>query len=72
MTAGSHEHLLRREHWRGCAAGKHVLGIEANGDVVSIANRKRIDIVALPPAGGGWNPAAADRLRRKNKRRGRR
>ncbi|MCB9777621.1 MAG: radical SAM protein [Alphaproteobacteria bacterium] len=30
---GPHEHLLRREHWRGCAAGKHVLGIEANGDV---------------------------------------
>ena len=67
MAAGEIASALREQYaWSRDAV------IEANGDVVSIANRKRIDIAALPPAGGGWNPAAADRLRRKNKRRGRR
>jgi radical SAM protein with 4Fe4S-binding SPASM domain len=30
---GPYEHLIRAEHWKGCAAGRHVLGIESNGDV---------------------------------------
>ncbi|MCB9745068.1 MAG: radical SAM protein [Alphaproteobacteria bacterium] len=30
---GPNEHLLRVEPWAGCAAGRHVLGIESNGDV---------------------------------------
>ncbi len=30
---GPYEHLIRLEHWKGCAAGRHVLGIESNGDV---------------------------------------
>lgn len=30
---GPHEHRLRLEHWKGCAAGRHVMGIESNGDV---------------------------------------
>ncbi len=30
---GPFEHILRAEHWKGCAAGRHVLGIESNGDV---------------------------------------
>lgn len=30
---GPHEALLRLEHWRGCAAGIYVLGIEADGAV---------------------------------------
>lgn len=30
---GPFEHLLRLDHWKGCAAGRHVLGIESNGDV---------------------------------------
>lgn len=30
---GPFEHILRADHWKGCAAGRHVLGIESNGDV---------------------------------------
>ena len=30
---GPYEHLLRAEHWKGCAAGTYVMGIESNGDV---------------------------------------
>lgn len=30
---GPYERDLRVEHWRGCAAGRHVLGIESNGDI---------------------------------------
>ena len=30
---GPQEHKLRLEHFHGCAAGRHVLGIESNGDV---------------------------------------
>lgn len=30
---GPYEHLIRLEYWKGCAAGRHVLGIESNGDV---------------------------------------
>jgi radical SAM protein with 4Fe4S-binding SPASM domain len=30
---GPFEHLIRLEHWKGCSAGRHVLGIESNGDV---------------------------------------
>ncbi len=30
---GPYEHLLRRSHWKGCSAGRYILGIEANGDV---------------------------------------
>jgi radical SAM protein with 4Fe4S-binding SPASM domain len=30
---GPFESVLRPDHWRGCAAGRHVLGIESNGDV---------------------------------------
>ena len=31
---GPHESALRAgSHWQGCAAGRHVLGIESNGDV---------------------------------------
>jgi radical SAM protein with 4Fe4S-binding SPASM domain len=30
---GPYEHLIRAEYWKGCAAGRHVLGIESNGDV---------------------------------------
>jgi radical SAM protein with 4Fe4S-binding SPASM domain len=30
---GPYEGLLRRSYWKGCAAGRYTLGIEANGDV---------------------------------------
>lgn len=30
---GPHEDRIRMEHWKGCSAGRHVLGIESNGDV---------------------------------------
>lgn len=30
---GPYEHLIRLEYWKGCAAGRHVMGIESNGDV---------------------------------------
>ena len=30
---GPFEHLLRRNHWQGCHAGRFLLGIESNGDV---------------------------------------
>jgi radical SAM protein with 4Fe4S-binding SPASM domain len=30
---GPWEHLIRIDHWKGCAAGLWVLGIESNGDV---------------------------------------
>lgn len=30
---GPYEHLIRVEYWKGCAAGRHVMGIESNGDV---------------------------------------
>jgi radical SAM protein with 4Fe4S-binding SPASM domain len=30
---GPYEHLIRLEYWKGCAAGRPVLGIESNGDV---------------------------------------
>jgi radical SAM protein with 4Fe4S-binding SPASM domain len=30
---GPYEHLIRLDHWKGCSAGRHVLGIESNGDV---------------------------------------
>ena len=30
---GPHEGDIRMEYWKGCAAGRHVLGIESNGDV---------------------------------------
>jgi radical SAM protein with 4Fe4S-binding SPASM domain len=30
---GPWEEAIRIEHWKGCSAGRHVLGIESNGDV---------------------------------------
>lgn len=30
---GPYEELIRIDYWKGCAAGRHVLGIESNGDV---------------------------------------
>ena len=30
---GPLEHRIRVEHYQGCSAGKHVLGLESNGDV---------------------------------------
>ncbi len=30
---GPYEQLIRLDHWKGCAAGRHVLGIESSGDV---------------------------------------
>jgi radical SAM protein with 4Fe4S-binding SPASM domain len=30
---GPYEKDIRIDHWKGCAAGRHVLGIESNGDV---------------------------------------
>lgn len=30
---GPYEQHLRQEHWKGCVAGKYVMGIESNGDI---------------------------------------
>jgi radical SAM protein with 4Fe4S-binding SPASM domain len=30
---GPYEYILRASHWKGCVAGKYVLGIESNGDI---------------------------------------
>jgi radical SAM protein with 4Fe4S-binding SPASM domain len=30
---GPYEHILRASYWKGCVAGKYVLGIESNGDI---------------------------------------
>ncbi len=30
---GPYEEILRASHWKGCVAGKYVMGIEANGDI---------------------------------------
>ena len=30
---GPYEYILRASHWKGCVAGKFVLGIESNGDI---------------------------------------
>ena len=66
--ADAHRDLMdafKSEDW-----AKH-FDMTADEDGVHLLARPE-PALPLPVAGGGWNPAAADRLRRKNKRRGKR
>lgn len=67
-AASMHEHLMRAFDDMDFAKHFRMTADEDGVHMVPLPERPP----PLPPSGGGWNPARADRLRRKNKRRRRR
>lgn len=67
-AASMHEHLMRE--FEDMDFAKHFRMTADEDGVHMVPPPERPP--PLPPSGGGWNPANADRLRRKNKRRRRR
>lgn len=54
---GPFEHALRRRHWRGCSAGRHVLGIEADGGVKACPS-----LPSAPYVGGDLRTERLDQI----------
>ncbi|MCB9758570.1 MAG: radical SAM protein [Alphaproteobacteria bacterium] len=54
---GPYERDLRIEHWKGCAAGRHVLGIESNGDVKGCPS-----LPSAPYVGGNLREMSLQRI----------
>ena len=54
---GPNESAIRYEYWKGCGAGRHVLGIESNGDVKGCPS-----LPSRPYVGGNLREESVQRI----------